>query len=444
MGKTSIEWATDVWNPVTGCTKLSKGCKNCYAKSRHDMRHKAYQEGKGVPEQYSTSFETVRLHPNRLEIPLHWRQPRRIFVNSMSDLFHPDVPDEFIWRVFRAMTFGNRRHTYMVLTKRPARMKEWFDGYQEKFWHYHAPGEPQRKYVSVPWPDPCIWLGVSVEDQKAADERIPLLLQVPAAVRFVSCEPLLGPVDLSVYLGEKNEVKESGREGILRSEIRRVENRRGREYLASGSTQGRSVDREDAIDPMRPETSRTSFGEIPSGQGYVQPEKDARTGTSDGVVAFFRDDTGGNDNQPQERRYSGQSTGEFGVGDILRTGDPLDLYAGASEGEKRSRSILWVIAGGESGPNARPTHPDWFRSLRDQCQAASAPYFFKQWGEYHYDPLNSKEQGRVYMDATGKVFTDRGSDEDYRRGRLAFDRVGKKAAGRLLDGVEWNQFPEVP
>lgn len=187
-GITKIEWADKVWNPVTGCTKVSEGCRHCYAET---IAKRFWKE---------RAFSDVRCHEDRLGQLSRWRKPARIFVNSMSDLFHPDVPDEFIWRVFDEMTRGNRRHTYMILTKRPERMSDWFEKYQEKFWHFHAPGEPKREYVSPEWPDPCVWLGVSVEDKKTADERIPFLLKTPAAVRFVSVEPMLGEVDLEPFL----------------------------------------------------------------------------------------------------------------------------------------------------------------------------------------------------------------------------------------------------
>jgi protein gp37 len=131
--------------------------------------------------------------------PLHWRKPRRVFVNPMSDLFHENVPDEFIWKTFEIMSH-NRRHTYMILTKRPSRMRDWFRDYQSRFWHYHAPDAPQREYVSAPWPDPRIWLGITCENQEQADKRIPVLLTIPAAVRFVSAEPLLETIDISEYL----------------------------------------------------------------------------------------------------------------------------------------------------------------------------------------------------------------------------------------------------
>jgi protein gp37 len=243
--KTKIEWADSVWNPTTGCTKVSQGCKNCYAKKVHDMRHKAYQEGKQLPPQYSVPFETVLLHENRLEQPFHWRKPQRVFVNSMSDLFHPDVPDDFIVKVFAVM-FTALEHTFMILTKRPARMLEWINKYPASYMDREA----KR-----------VWLGVSVENQQAADERIPLLLQTPAAVRFVSCEPLLGAVDLTNY------------------------------YPWSHS---------------KAEAESLQFIQSPNS--------------------------------------------------------------------------FWVICGGESGPGARPMHPDWARALVRQCSIANVPIFVKQMG----------------------------------------------------------------
>lgn len=175
--KSSIEWTDATWNPITGCTKISEGCKNCYAERI------AKRFWKGRP------FNQIICHADRLDLPTHWRKPRRIFVCSISDLFHPDVPDEFIWNVFDEISH-NRRHTYMILTKRPQRMKNWFDKYSERFWNYHG-----------------IWLGVTAENQKMADQRIPILLEIPAAVRFVSVEPMLEQVDLYQYLGGNREIK---------------------------------------------------------------------------------------------------------------------------------------------------------------------------------------------------------------------------------------------
>src|SRR4051812_18556853 len=118
---TGIEWTDATWNPVVGCTKVSQGCKHCYAKTIHDLRHKAHLAGKAVAPQYAQPFETVQLKPERLTAPLGWRQPKRIFVNSVSDLFHDDVPIEYIASVWAVMALA-RRHTFQILTKRPARM----------------------------------------------------------------------------------------------------------------------------------------------------------------------------------------------------------------------------------------------------------------------------------------------------------------------------------
>lgn len=166
---TAIEWTQSTWNPVTGCTKVSPGCDHCYAERVTERWY-----GKG-------SFEQVQLHPDRLDKPLHWRKPRKVFVNSMSDLFHDAVPDEFIADVWHVMA-QTPQHTYQVLTKRHARMRAWVAA-----WCSH----PNWRM-----PLPNVWLGVSVEDQKWAGIRIPALLNTPAAVRFLSCEPLLGPIDL--------------------------------------------------------------------------------------------------------------------------------------------------------------------------------------------------------------------------------------------------------
>lgn len=268
MNNSKIEWTDKTWNPVTGCTKVSQGCKNCYAERMYERFH-----GKG-------SFRTVTCHTDRLSIPLKWKKPAMIFVNSMSDLFHPDVPFEFVRQVL-ATIHDTPTHTYQVLTKRPARMVEFFK------W---------LKNSSLMVNFPNLWLGVSVENQAAADERIPLLMQVPAAVRFLSCEPLLGPVDISTYL-------------------------------------------------------------------------------------------------------------------------PAPYYPGR---------IDWVIVGGESGPGARPMHPDWARSLRDQCDWSKTAFFFKQWGTYgptpgvfHHDKPHTFEDGTVVY------------------------RASKVLNGSFLDNVLHSEYPAV-
>lgn len=223
MSTTSaIEWTDKAWSPVVGCGKVSPGCQHCYAiRVAHRLgeafRQPAY-EGltRKFPDGSINWTGEVRTLPDRLEDPLGWKKPQKVFVNSMSDLFHESVPDEFIDRVFAVMAWCPQ-HTFQILTKRPQRMAA-----------YLGPRFPSRTAAievaqcaiccarggdlcgqrgddcGLPFcsePLPNVWLGVSVENQDAADERIPLLLQTPAAVRFLSCEPLLGPLDLSEWLG---------------------------------------------------------------------------------------------------------------------------------------------------------------------------------------------------------------------------------------------------
>lgn len=191
----AIEWTEASWNPVTGCTKVSPGCDHCYAERITERFH-----GPG-------SFTEVKLHPDRLNLPLRWRKPRRVFVNSMSDLFHQDVPDEFIGSVFEVMA-KTPQHTYQVLTKRHRRMlsllRRWAGEGTRHDWAGPGTAVFRRHDMAwvgpIPWSLPNVWLGVSVEDQRWADIRIPALLDTPAAVRWLSCEPLLGSVDLRKYL----------------------------------------------------------------------------------------------------------------------------------------------------------------------------------------------------------------------------------------------------
>lgn len=186
---TKIEWVINpdgsqgkTWNPVTGCSKVSSGCKNCFAEvMANRLKAMGKSEYQDVVDEQGHWTGRVTLVPARLDEPLRWRKPRRVFVNSMSDLFHPDVPEEFIVKIFARMT-GLTEHTFQVLTKRPERMHDFIN---------------RRVPYIADWPN--IQLGTSVENQRAADDRIPWLLKTPAAVRFLSCEPLLGPIDLHAW-----------------------------------------------------------------------------------------------------------------------------------------------------------------------------------------------------------------------------------------------------
>ena len=195
--KSKIAWTEATWNPVSGCSKVSEGCRNCYAERDWPRLSRL------VPAYAGRNFENVACHPDRLDQPFRWKRPRKIFVNSMSDLFHPDVPEDFIDRVFAIMALCPQ-HTFQILTKRPERMNRYMLHLEDeeldrilyrKEMVMCTPEWSRSNEFNGPWPEfPNVWLGVSVEDQKTADERIPLLLKTPAAVRWVSIEPMIGPV----------------------------------------------------------------------------------------------------------------------------------------------------------------------------------------------------------------------------------------------------------
>ncbi len=226
-----IEWCTTTWNPVTGCKKISPGCAHCYAET---IANRFWKDRK---------FTDVQCHPDRLAQPLRWRKPRMVFVNSMSDLFHEDVPFEFVAAVYGVMA-ASPAHTFQVLTKRPARMLEFFEWAQKEdpiddgvnaaiteMFGYdgpnaylgkgapdHADDDPDHisfRLIADPpdWPLSNVWLGVSVENQKTADERIPLLLKAPSACAFVSYEPALEAVDFREWLPMLNWMIVGGESG---------------------------------------------------------------------------------------------------------------------------------------------------------------------------------------------------------------------------------------
>lgn len=239
--ETGIQWTHvpgyigATWNPTTGCTRVSPGCDNCYAFTLHDQRYKSNLDaarehppisirdlshgpdligakrredtaGLPLPKQYDVPFSTVQmLDGDRLTEPLRKQKPHAYFVDSMADLFHEDVTDAYLDRVFAVMALAPR-HLFMVLTKRPKRMRAYLthpyvlDRIVQQYDAIWAARSGERPYFAPSlsgWPLPNVWLGVSAEDQERADERIPLLLQTPAAVRFVSYEPALGPVEFS-------------------------------------------------------------------------------------------------------------------------------------------------------------------------------------------------------------------------------------------------------
>lgn len=194
MADTNIEWTDKSWNPVTGCDRVSPGCAHCYAldlAARLKRMGQARYQKDGDPKSSGPGFG-LTLHPDKLDEPLHWRKPRRVFVNSMSDLFHEEIPDDYIGQVFQVMAQA-KQHTFQVLTKRPERMR---DLLSSEAWQlvYDIKGGMMMPEPAFPeWPLPNVWLGTSIENRRfvgRADE----LRATPAAVRFISAEPLLGPL----------------------------------------------------------------------------------------------------------------------------------------------------------------------------------------------------------------------------------------------------------
>lgn len=227
QGENGISWTDETWNPIRGCRRVSDGCRNCYAER---VAHRFSGEGQpyeGLTDAKGRWNGEVMFLPEKLVEPLRWTKPRLVFVNSMSDLFFEKLSNAQIAAIFAVMAAASR-HTFQVLTKRAARMVEWFKWLEQQAQTKTVPGlEDARLAVclghlqelapevylrakktaeELVWPLPNVWLGVSVEDQAAADARIPLLLQCPAAVRWISAEPLLGAVDLSRWLGEIGEL----------------------------------------------------------------------------------------------------------------------------------------------------------------------------------------------------------------------------------------------
>lgn len=391
---TKIEWAEESWNFVTGCSPVSEACQNCYARRMANRLRGRY----GYPhdDQFKVTF-----HPDKIGLPSKWRKSRRIFPVSMGDIFHKDVSDGLIMWAFWVMAH-NPQHTYMLLTKRPERMLDWFTkwsdtrGDNHEFTNARGPDEVREAYNSPRsrlfadmlelWGDPpdgCayptydwmegpkIWsdeffgvcLGVTAENQKAADERILLLLQCPAAVRFVSAEPLLGPIDFH-FPTRIWGTTSSGKPGC--------------DHCCNG-------DRCD--DPSHIDRIKCPYCR---GTGYARKP---------------------------------------------------DL----------------VIVGGETGPGARPMHPEWARDIRDQCQAADVPFFFKSWGEWATNaafseqhpcppvkakPMWMREDGMVSEQPLSLSDAEQAEGEIVKHNWIRCAKVGKKVAGRILDGRTWEEFPK--
>ncbi len=463
MGDNSnIEWTDATWNPIRAqiveyvrdrtrvsvgwhCEHVSPGCQNCYAESMNKWR------GTGLPfKPGHRSDVKIFLDEKALLAPLRWKNPRRIFVNSMSDTFADFVKDEWIDRMFAVMALAPQ-HCYQVLTKRAARMRDYFDELRASRIGDVAYEMHSRLGLMLRinrWPLPNVWLGVSAEDQQRADERIPLLLETPAAVRFVSLEPLLGPIlfrpewlrgaytlkrEFGNVTFNDEERQDSSQERFHVSHSVNLPNADGLPSIPLDASSAPSdLPTDVGQEPFHQSGRRAVDGDFAGREATVPASplqvpftiKDAGKVSqdcgigwdNDGHLGKGRPATAENDTLGSEdSRYRRSSRAETG-GELIQA-FACDVASrdgiGVSEHDQECNTILWVIVGGESGPHARPMHPDWARSLRDQCAAADVPYFFKQWGEWR--PVAPRS--------------------------LNYERVGKKAAGRLLDGAEHNGMP---
>ncbi|MEE9356542.1 MAG: DUF5131 family protein [Methylococcaceae bacterium] len=342
MNKTDIEYLDYTWNPLAmRCTPVSEGCANCWHlkfANRHAHNPQFSQE---MRKAYAGGLPYLR--EDELEAP-YKKKRSRIGVQFMGDIYHEKNSFETIWRIYDVMSGAAqlKGHDFFVLTKRLERALEFF--------HWVKAGlEDNRKkgMMVITWPSPKVWLGASVENQEQADKRIPILLQIPAAVRFVSCEPLLSFLDLRDYIDLPN-------------------------HCCPGC-------------------------------GWVPLE---------GMHDFID--------------MHGQ-----------------DVKCIRCDSKMVNRGLDWIICGGESGPKARPLHPDWARGVRDQCVEAGVSFFFKQFGEWEACPptrhiRDTSLDGAFWVDYKGNV-------HDYvaTTDGVFMRKVGKKAAGRKLDGKIHSEFPGV-
>ncbi len=420
MSKTKIEWTDEAWNPVTGCTKVSSGCEHCYA----ERMSKRLRGRCGYP---ADDPFAVTLHPDRLDQPLRWRKPRRVFVCSMGDLFHEDVPDEFIAEVWNIMRRCDQ-HIFQVLTKRPQRMADVvsrlrFDNRGAgRVWLAEHPNDHEGGWSlgvghlgcsGLPW----IWPGTSVEDQPAAIERLPHLFECPAAVRFVSCEPMLSHIDLTPWFGASYDPMYGGeqtsgrsslsgdpcrsypnrRGGVRLEEIQKGRERHGKISPGPGNEKRDSIPRAGPPPDLAPSlwsNTREPTDKPQRRQRKEQPPEQSRTRHAVSERETL-DTCAGKRNNPQS---TGRAEPNEQAHDTPGSSDPTPPTGRAptgrhSEGlqdclpngvEDRSRGqvvgISWCICGGESGPGARPCDIRWIRSIVQQCRAAEVPCFVKQLG----------------------------------------------------------------
>lgn len=442
---TKIEWATSSWNPWLGCTKVSPGCAHCYAEISTPMRaaRAKGQElwGKGkARRRTSAAYWRDPVKWNRhAEFPgtaiaaaagVPMDRPR-IFP-SLCDWLDDEVPIEWL-ADFIKLIHDTPNLDWLLLTKRPENFLPRMVSIRES----EATAENATACMTaMDWrngyPPPNVWLGVSVEDQQRADERIPALLRIPAKVRFLSVEPLLGEIDLLKW--------------ILPTSADEIKSRQGR-YCDASSGSGASSDKDqwNNLEAVRKEGGEGPRKRLSSNPVHGEYHQGIRLFTQDRLPKVQRPDSAGPDDQSQEWHQVGQQTGQSGTGNLPGTDSTCEVSSrqaskaagsgderhgeigeGGSEGDSseaskwrkaqvdsrgfpslgpdgfkdrlgRTLEINLVIVGGESGPKARPCHVEWIRSVVAQCKAASVPCFVKQLGAR---PIDGSHEGNL-LDAAG-------------------------------------------
>jgi protein gp37 len=362
-----IAWSDETWNQIRGCSRVSTGCTRCYAEevaARFSGPGLAYE---GLATRGSNGLPRwtgeVRMVPEHLADPLRWKRPRRVFVNSMSDLFHEKLTNEQIAAVFGVMAAAPR-HTFQVLTKRAKRMREWFawiggmrgpSGISDtvpamavmsaaaKLPELIGPMTAAYQSAPLAWPLPNVWLGVSCENQETADERIPDLLHCPAAVRFISYEPALGPVDFSPWIND-NPGDETGREerrdSISSGAGGLDRGKAGRIGLEDRSASERQMERDrHGSTGQSPSDRRSGWEGVSNGQDHDRREADVVSGTQAGVESAEGANTGWLDAQSQGRREGKKYADKPGAGDVFGAYAPRfsDRVDGSARGDKPSR-----------------------------------------------------------------------------------------------------------
>jgi protein gp37 len=424
---THIEWTDATWNIITGCSVVSAGCKHCYAMKLAGTRlaHHASREGLTIATAAGPVWNgEVRFNGPWLLQPLDWSRPRRIFVCAHGDLFHEAVPDEWIDQVFAVMALAPQ-HTFQVLTKRAARMRSYLS--DENVWprievaarriHLDLTGQQIAGKVLI-GPLPHIWLGVSVEDQAAADTRIPDLMCTPAAIRWISAEPLLGKVDLRGWgaaapLPVPEDAPSTWADYAWPEWVPQQQREQIESFWAESYGRGPKAWMRDNLQQRAPATGATV------GLRLLKNWADVVPALSPEAEAHGR----------YIHRWNNIGTVLLEDGRLFYTGvgmGPGWLSKWLQHDDTYVHRLHWVVVGGESGPGARPMNPQWARDLRDQCATAGVPFLFKQWG--NWVSVSEVEGAGVHH-----TFPD---------GRTV-RHVGKKRAGRKLDGAEHNGFPGV-